>query len=159
MESLPAPRASDRAAAPVAGSSAARAAARTGADWTDWENVQQTEKGAVVLEDLCFAHALETGDQHVDQRQEQIGGLKIPGGLGRQDIALKQPAQTQWLTKTLQEHQTAEVSQVRVVERKRQCSQALGHGERRENAAFWVPAQPSLKVMSELHENVPLVTR
>jgi hypothetical protein len=107
---------------------------------------QQTEKDAVGLEDLRFAHALEAADPHADQSPEQTGGLKIPGRLGRQPLALEQPAQTELLTKTRQEPPPAEVSQVRVVERKHQCSQALGLGQPGENTAFGVPPQPSLKV-------------
>jgi hypothetical protein len=56
------------------------------------------------------------------------------------------PAQNVVADKTLQRHQPTEMSQVRLVERKRQCSLAFGHREPRENAAFGVPAQPSLKV-------------
>src|SRR5688572_23552609 len=56
------------------------------------------------------------------------------------------PAQNVVADKTLRQYQPTEVSQVRLVERTRQCSQAFGHRDPRENAAFWVPAQPSLKV-------------
>jgi hypothetical protein len=46
----------------------------------------------------------------------------------------------------LQQHQAAEMSQRRIVEAKRQCSQAFWHGRWSEIASFGVPAQSSLKV-------------
>src|SRR4030095_8127206 len=45
---------------------------------------QQREESPVVLKDGRFAHPLETSHQHIDQRQKQIRGLEMAGGLWRQ---------------------------------------------------------------------------
>src|SRR2546422_6394537 len=61
------------------------------------------------------------------------------------------------LTKTLQQHQAAEVRQARVLEGKGQCSQAFWHGQRKQNATFGVPR--SEEHTSELQSRLHLVCR
>jgi hypothetical protein len=110
----------------------------------------------------CFimhkkAHQYWIGDQGSLTKSELLAQAQFPDRscratqqLPAPGIATRQvqqhPAQNTVADKTLQQHQPTEMSQVRLVERKRQCSQAFEHREPRENAAFWVPAQPSLKV-------------
>jgi len=110
----------------------------------------------------CFimhkkAHQYWIGDQGSLTKSELLAQAQFPDRSCRATqqlpalgIATRQvqqhPAQNTVADKTLQQHQPTEMSQVRLVERKRQCSQAFEHREPREKAAFWVPAQPSLKV-------------
>ena len=82
--------------------------------------------------------------QFLDRSCRARQQLPAPGIATRQ--VQQNRAQNVVADKKLQKHQPTEVNQVRLVERKRQCSQAFAHRETRENAAFGVPAQPSLKV-------------
>ena len=55
-------------------------------------------------------------------------------------------AQSKWVAKTFDQHHAAEVGQMPLVERKTQCSQALWHGPKTENATFGSLTQTPLLV-------------
>ena len=84
----------------------------------------QRQKQSVVMENLGFIHALKAGNQDVEQRHDHVLGSVInPAGRGL-ETALEATAQTQLVTKPLNQEQPAEVGQRVSVERIIQCLQA-----------------------------------
>jgi hypothetical protein len=105
---------------------------------------QQREECAVVLEDVGLAEAAQTGDNGQEQRQQQIGGQIVPTAMGQRENTVEAAAQLESLTKTLH-HQTAEVSQVRLVERKAQYLEPFWHGRNGSRACLRPLTQTYLK--------------
>jgi len=66
--------------------------------------------------------------------------------LGDFDIALQEPAESQLLAKALHQHHSAKMGQLRLGERKIECSQAFWHRTKVVLALFLSVAQSSLKV-------------
>lgn len=94
-----------------------------------WEVVQAHNflKGAIVLEDLRLVDAVHARDDRVEDRQNHVGGLKIPKARTWPDVALEHTSQTQLLTKMLDQEHAGEVRQVRFFEGKRDFSQSFRH--------------------------------
>ena len=81
----------------------------------------------VVLENLRLVHAVHAGDDGIENRQDHIGRLEVPQLRGGAHLLLDQTAQSELLTKTLDEVESGEVRQVLFVEGKRDFSEAFWH--------------------------------
>jgi len=102
-----------------------------------WKRFQsdQGEKQSVVLENLRLVHALNAGDQDVEERQDHVRrAIRNPPGRGFED-ALEPTPQVKPVTKSLNQEQAAEVRQGLALERKLQCLQALSHGQHAQTGA------------------------
>src|SRR5664279_2151425 len=103
-----------------------------------WKLLQsdQREKQAIVLKDLGFAHARESRDENKEKHQNHIGRVVI-GPVGSvSKNALQSAAQTQFVTKALDQEQTPEVGEGVRLERKIQCLQAFSHRASYKKQAF-----------------------
>ncbi len=107
---------------------------------------QQRKERTIVLQNLGFADPPKSRDQDVEHRQEQVGWLEVSTSVGDSQVSLQQPPKAEASTKTLDQHQPTEVSQVGVLERKLQCSQAFSHRKQGWIAVLRRPAISSLKV-------------
>ena len=87
----------------------------------------QRKKQSIVMEDLGFIHARQSSYQNVEKHQEQIGRMIIDP-MGRVlENTLQSAAQTEFMTKALDQKQTAEMGEEVRLEGKVQCLQALAH--------------------------------
>src|SRR5438128_7580303 len=79
------------------------------------------------MEDLSFIHARQSSYQNVEKHQHQIGRMIIHP-IGRVlENAFQSAAQTELVTKALDQEQTTEVRERLRLERKIQCLQAFSH--------------------------------
>src|SRR6059036_279985 len=87
----------------------------------------QRKKQSIVMEDLSFVHAGQSSDQNIEKHQDQIGRM-ISGPIRRVfENAFQSAAQTELVTKALDQEQTTEVRERLCLERKTQCWQAFSH--------------------------------
>src|SRR2546428_3263427 len=87
----------------------------------------QRKKRSIVMEDLSFIHARQSSYQNVEKHQHQIGRMIIHP-IGRVlENAFQSAAQTELVTKALDQEQTTEVRERLRLERKIQCLQAFSH--------------------------------
>ena len=85
----------------------------------------QRKKQSIVMEDLGFVHAGQSSDQNIEKHQDQIGRM-IMGPIRRVlENAFQSAAQTELVTKALDQEQTTEVCERLRLERKIQCLQAF----------------------------------
>jgi hypothetical protein len=110
---------------------------------------EQRQKRPVVLQDVGLVETTQASDDGQQQCQQQVGGPVISTAVEEPHGALEPPPQLESLTKTLYEHQAAEVRQMRLVERKPQCLQAFWHRQRVVVVAFSPRTQTSLKGRKE----------
>ena len=87
----------------------------------------QRKKQSIVMEDLSFVHAGQSSDRNIEKHQDQVGRMII-GPLRRVlKNAFQSAAQTELVTKALDQEQTTEVRERLRLERKIQCLQAFSH--------------------------------
>src|SRR5262249_18261498 len=85
---------------------------------------------------MGLVHARQSSDQHIEKHQNQIGRM-ILDPFGRTfENALQPAAQAKLVTKTLDQEQTAEMSQRLRFETKVQCLQAFSHWFGRKKTRF-----------------------
>src|SRR5437016_292122 len=96
----------------------------------------QRKKQSIVMEDLGFVHAGQSSDQNIEKHQEQIGRMII-GPIRRVlENAFQSAAQTELVTKALDQEQTTEVRERVRLERKIQCLQAFSHFAAKKKQGF-----------------------
>lgn len=78
---------------------------------------QQGEKRALVLQDLGLVDAPQTRHDGIKESQDEIGGKVSGTALRNFDEVLQQPAEFEFVAKTLKEHHPTEVSKLRIFER------------------------------------------
>jgi hypothetical protein len=77
---------------------------------------QHFQKGAVVLKNLGLVDTPQTHNDGVEQRQNQFGRVIVGRTPWSSNMALKQPAHTQFVAKTLNQPHPTEVSDMRFLE-------------------------------------------
>jgi hypothetical protein len=103
----------------------------------------QRQKQSIVLQNLSLVDTLDTGDEHVEERHDDILGAIIdPTRRGFED-ALESAAQVELVTKSLNQEQSTEVRQGIALERKLQCLQAFRHSQDARKREFRVVSQSS----------------
>ena len=96
----------------------------------------QREKQAVVLQNLGLVHALNTGDQDVEESEDHVLGAIVDPRRCRFENTLETTAQTELVTKSLDQEQPAKMGQGVALERKLQCLQASSHSQPNQIAGF-----------------------
>src|SRR6266487_492241 len=96
----------------------------------------QRKKQSIVMEDLGFVHAGQSSDQNIEKHQEQIGRMIIDPIRRVLENAFQSAAQTELVTKALNQEQTTEVRERVRLERKIQCLQAFSHFAAKKKQGF-----------------------
>ena len=86
------------------------------------------------MKHIGLVQSAQPGDNNKQQRQYQVGGLVVALPPRRSDYGLQPLSHMQLFANTLNQHHSAVVCQVRLVERKAQCLQAFAHGLNRKKA-------------------------
>jgi len=103
----------------------------------------QRQKQSIVLENLGLVDALDAGDQHIEQRHDEVLGTIVdPVGRGFEN-ALEPAAQAELVTKSLNQEQPTEMGQSVALERKLQCLQAFRHSRDARKDTFRLVSQSS----------------